>query len=313
LAAGSYIRQKRFCSHFYHVQDVHALAAVPAGIPIVSYRDVAWPTFDNAQDLEEHAAFWSASPHPFEVTHALIADVLHYAIQQRANELCSEDLIRIKPHARSDYSFTKALPAFISIVPGAAQANDALLARGGFNRLWFSHGGDLWLSRLNIFLLQVQQCLSVTTVGIVTGLAGEAEGNEWPMLLQQYLRGVFGYACVQVKYIFPEGGTGAGLSLRDESYAFQSSESAADAFLQNKNDWKSCTVDLVIVELAAADGINAAATDLSIVKATGNLISAVGEMKDTALLYFDTFAVANENYVSKNCKSERLLSRPGMC
>jgi len=312
--AGSYVRQKHFCSHFYHVQDVHALAAVPAGIPIVSYRDVAWPTFDDIEALETHAAFWSASPHPFEVTHALIADVLHHAIQERANEFCSEDLIQGKIHARSDHGFKiKGLPAFTSVVPGAAQANDALLARGGYNRLWFSHGGDLWASRLNRFLIQAQQCLSMTTVGIIASLAGEAEGIQWPILLRQYLQRVYGSKCVQIKYLYPERGLGSGFSLRDESFVFHSSERAAATIFQNRNVQVPLTVDLIVVELAAADGINTAANDSSILRATGNLISAVGEMKSTALVYFDTFAVANEKYVSKNCGTERLLSRPGMC
>ena len=281
----------------------------------MSYRDVAWPAFDEVEALETFPAFWSASPHPFEVTHALIADVLHYAIQQRANELCSEKLIQVKTDIRSDHSLKKILPTFTSIVSGAEQANDHLLASGGLNRLWFSHGGDFWSSRLNRFLRQVQQCPSMMTIGIISGLAGDSEGNDWRILLQQYLRGAFGRECVQVKYIYLESGagSGSGLSLRDESYAFHSSENAADVILQNKEGKKSFAVDLIIVELAAADGINAAANDSRVVKATGNLISAVSEMKDTALLYFDTFAVANEKYASKNCGNERLLSRPGLC
>ena len=43
---GAAVVGELLCSQMYHVQDAHALAAVPKRVPMVSYRDVAWPRLD---------------------------------------------------------------------------------------------------------------------------------------------------------------------------------------------------------------------------------------------------------------------------
>ena len=54
------------------------------GVPVVSYRNVAWPHFSDPAGVDGDVALWTASPHPSDLTHQMVADVLHHALQAKA-------------------------------------------------------------------------------------------------------------------------------------------------------------------------------------------------------------------------------------
>ena len=293
LYPGSFIVGGLFCSHAYFVQDVHELVTVPGKVPVISYRDVAWPTYYNfsgafptAASEADRSPFFSGSPHPSEVTHQLVADVLHYALQQRANELSqhvepSAPLVEL-PYLSKDVCQPVRLK----------QRKESKLFFGNSSahrRLWFSHGEERWSGHLDKVLVRMRRCSFPIRVMLV-----HDERSVWPGYFETMIRDYFGPNCT----IFE---TAPSSTSRDVAFSFH-----------------SFPADLLVVALTAADS-KAGLLEDEATLATNHLLNLAEELPShPAIVYYETFEPApSVNAARANCESingrQVLREMPHLC
>ena len=288
---GSYTNtHKVVCSHQYHVGTMHAMAAVPSGVPIISYRNVAWPSFDDFGTWPANMAWMTHMMHPSAITHSLVADVVTFALQERANEQC------VHRHGKGQVKLNETnlhQDLHICRDEGSQQnhLNETILERA-----WFHHGAGTWSRSLNSLLHRASQhCTpgfsrpgtgpAAIVVGVVTGSMGASQENPhikpWPAQLENILNRKFNENCFKIQYFAPNCSEHSEnvLCLRQEGYAFNSSLDASEMLLRQAQKWilsrtdNQPQPDLVIVELAASDG-SVIGSDRIITSATRRLVSA---------------------------------------
>ena len=143
-------RTQPLCARFYNVQDVHALALVPLGVPTVSYRDVVWPDYhrppcnwSGSYWNEECAQWGDDSIHPNTITHSLVADVLARALDARTSELACGD--GPPPNVTAGASSSATALAAQLLAEGRAGG-----ASAGRNDLWIPLCSDPLTSLLSV-------------------------------------------------------------------------------------------------------------------------------------------------------------------
>ena len=325
---GAAVVSKLLCSTMYHVQDAHALSAVPKRVPIISYRDVVWPMLEtprfsakgccsgNTKD-DTGKALWSNAVHPKDITHQLVTDVLTYALQERANELClapkKEPAVSVNKPSR-----TQTCDALNQPVDSAVQAIETEKRR----RVWYSHGFGAWATRLDNVLARSAARSEPLEIGVIGGAFAASSGS-WPAIFGTWCESMFGgHAHVRVRYLAPSAD---GLAAQDAPFAFNSSRSAADsvASLAAARDAGILSVNLVIVDLASTDALNDHVTEPEAYRAFKDIIEAVSRIAGKhvssapALLFLETYAAATPQRASQICEMrvgrEVLKQDPRFC
>jgi hypothetical protein len=342
---GAYTIQRTHCSHQYHVSDTHSLVTVPGGVPVVSYRNVPWPAFDDSSVLDSNRAWWDGPIHPHEETHKLVAEVLVYAWRILSNELlCKKpQSARSEPTGLSSrigqHNSRRVCQNRTDLLHHGMNQNvhRNLLSKTGIKSRDFYHQGShsKWSFLLDYVLGRALSCEASVTIAAAVGNMGASTGQKgvmpWPLVLQDVLDGALGKGCVRILFVAksPE----EGLQIQTEPYAFQSSLNLSYHFLiESKSNSTSnhsiYLADLIVVDMASSDGAEII-SDMTMISATQRIISSIALHNSNSennrfhrdyigLLYFDTFYKAsNHHEASVHCGRVRgrrsLRSDPNMC
>ena len=290
----------RVCTKFFHVQDVHARITVPRRVPVVSYRDVVWQ--DLSQPLwggrQKFHPLWAGVVHPNDVTHQIVADVLTKALQERANELCENKASIKKPAA----SLTPL--AWCDMLHGKA-GDPALGVRAeDLRRAWFHDPlVGIWAARLDAALaamLGPNEPARPLRVAVVLG-----DDSNWPELLAAWLDSV-GAGRVSLVYLAAPGGAHGLAAAPTVGEPFDSTVAFAAALNNTSLDFLN-SVDLVLVDLASADGRKAGLLERDVTTATRSIVAALART-ELALVFVETYYAADS---AESCANMCAGKQPG--
>lgn len=73
-----------FCKRWWDMQDFVGIALNRLGVPFMSYRDLAWPTFESPPDNLD--VWWNGMSHPDHRAHKMIAKLLAFGFMMQVKE-----------------------------------------------------------------------------------------------------------------------------------------------------------------------------------------------------------------------------------
>ena len=287
---------------------------------------------------------WSGTVHPHEPTHVLLSETIAFALQERANELCTSDAtssnsahpdkkesatgkaaghhgkgylhFNLFAHHHHNSNHTVSGPSSLEGCGLFRETNGSAVAAAVMpepmvQHPWFNPGRGEWARRLDETLVARAHDGKVLTIGLATGLISTGmvgpKVQPWPNIVAEETGGM-----VRIVYLTPEA------TFRASPYAFNSSVQLAQLLEEQATAASALFdgVDIFIVDLGSSDATSNLRGRMTI-EASKKIVKAYGNLSSThdgtaALIYVELpylASNANEAQQHANAVNGAVLTR----